>query len=181
MKRTGVFFVFIILCVLFFGAGLRGFVGVEPYEIAAEESGPTECEETHTITVTVWGGGEADKVGTSVVNHGDSFTVKFTPYRGNGIVSVRINGEEVEITDSFTFENVTQDHEIEVTFVSIRGSGAGLIAGIFFVVLLAAVMFVVGVIIQIIGYYFIVLTIALVVVCAIIALIVHLVKKGRKV
>ena len=73
---------------------------------------------THTVTVIVEGGTSDVEGGTATVIHKDDKTVVFTPDEGKVILSVVIDGEEVKITDdlTYTFTDVTDDHEIKVTF-----------------------------------------------------------------
>lgn len=71
---------------------------------------------TYTITATSDSNGAVSPVGAITVNHGDSKTFDFTPKTGYHIKEVTVDGESKGIITSYTFDSVTKDHIISVTF-----------------------------------------------------------------
>lgn len=72
---------------------------------------------SHTIKVTVGAGGSISPSGNVSVREGRNQTFTFTPDKGYAVSNVKIDGKSVGAVKSYTFENVTGDHTIEVTFV----------------------------------------------------------------
>ena len=72
---------------------------------------------SHTIKVTVGAGGSISPSGNVSVREGRDQTFTFTPDKGYAVSNVKIDGKSVGAVKSYTFENVTGDHTIEVTFV----------------------------------------------------------------
>ncbi len=62
--------------------------------------------------------GEHGKVSSALteVEYSDNYTVTFTPDEGYKVAEVLIDGESVGIVEEYTFENVTANHIVEVTF-----------------------------------------------------------------
>ncbi len=83
-----------------------------------------ETTERHLITATYTGSGTivAKKNNTYVVSdkvgmgYSDKITYVFTPADGYEIESVKIDGKSVGNVSHYTFQKVTDDHKIEVTF-----------------------------------------------------------------
>lgn len=69
-----------------------------------------------TITVTVGENGSASETGTVNVNYDSSLTVTFTPDSGYEVETLTVDGNSVAATDSYTFENITANHTLDVTF-----------------------------------------------------------------
>lgn len=69
----------------------------------------------YTITVSSGDGGSVTP-GTCDVAEGTSQTFEMTPNEGYEVDSVKVDGEDVEETASYTFSNVTGPHTLEVTF-----------------------------------------------------------------
>lgn len=69
-----------------------------------------------TIHVSASKGGTVSQTGavTSFMEADKTFT--FTPDEGESITGVKVDGQEVEIADSYTFEYLQGDHTLEVTF-----------------------------------------------------------------
>jgi hypothetical protein len=80
---------------------------------------------TYEITASVNGGnGIIDPEGTVPVLHGENQTFTFTPNTNYKISQVLVDGEndaEAIEAGSYTFENVTTDHTIEVYFEFLEG------------------------------------------------------------
>ncbi len=75
-----------------------------------------EAITTHTITATAGEGGTIDPSGDVVVCEGDSQTFTITPDTGYEISDIVVDGGSVGAVDSYTFEDVTDDHTIHATF-----------------------------------------------------------------
>ncbi|PGL72833.1 S8 family serine peptidase [Bacillus sp. AFS055030] len=75
---------------------------------------------SHLISATTDSNGNIDPEGFTSVKHGSNQTFKITPNTGFEIGSVRIDGQEVTVTNGeYTFTNVTKNHSINVTFKQI--------------------------------------------------------------
>ena len=61
-------------------------------------------------------GGEIEPSGEVLVDEGDSKTFTFEPDEGFGIFEVFVDGESQGRLTDYTFDNVADDHEIEVVF-----------------------------------------------------------------
>jgi len=68
------------------------------------------------ITSAAGEGGRISPAGTSNVNDGCSLTFEFTPDQGYDIHQVLVNGSDVGAVVSYTFSDVTADHNIQVIF-----------------------------------------------------------------
>lgn len=74
---------------------------------------------SYSITTTKTGNGTINQDLVKYVDYGDSLTYVFTPTEGNFVESVYIDGVKVAenvATFSYTFSNISKNHEIEVTF-----------------------------------------------------------------
>ena len=79
---------------------------------------------TYTLTVTASGNGVATFDGTEVRNGSHSFTVNegsdaiisFISDKGYKVDAVKADGNEVEVSESYTIRNITSDKTIEVAF-----------------------------------------------------------------
>ena len=71
----------------------------------------------YEITATVEGNGTISPVGTTTVLCGDNATYSFAPATGWHLTEVRVDGEPVEATDSYTFTDVRGSHTITAQFV----------------------------------------------------------------
>ena len=69
---------------------------------------------TYTITTSSNSGGTITESAT--VNYGDSKTFTITPNTGYHIVDVKVDGESKGAIESYSFENVTNNHTIDVLF-----------------------------------------------------------------
>ncbi|PEL09316.1 S8 family serine peptidase [Bacillus sp. AFS017336] len=75
---------------------------------------------SHLISATTDSNGTIDPNGFVAVKHGKDQTFKITPNTGFEIGSVKVDGQEVKLTNNeFTFTNVTKNHSINVTFKQI--------------------------------------------------------------
>lgn len=79
---------------------------------------------TYTLTVTASGNGVATFDGTEVrngshgftVNEGSDAIISFTPDKGYKVDAVKADGNEVEVSESYTISNITSDKTLEVVF-----------------------------------------------------------------
>ncbi|PFM82135.1 hypothetical protein COJ46_08725 [Bacillus sp. AFS077874] len=75
---------------------------------------------SHMITATSDSNGNIDPDGVISLKHGSNQTYKITPNTGFEIGSVKVDGQEVTVTNGeYTFTNVTKNHSIDVTFKQI--------------------------------------------------------------
>jgi hypothetical protein len=70
----------------------------------------------HTVTASASGGGVITPSGAQVVSNGGSQAFTFTPSSGYHITGVLVDSVSVGTPSSYTFQNVTADHTIAVTF-----------------------------------------------------------------
>ncbi len=72
---------------------------------------------TYTITANAFGdSGTITPYGVTTVEEGSSLTLHFTPSELSKIAKVEIDGEEVEICTSYSFENINVNHTVAVYF-----------------------------------------------------------------
>ena len=92
--------------------------------VFAEETGPVPIE--HTITASAGAGGRISPSGDVKVADGADQTFTFTANGSYRVSQVTVDGQTVTVTgNSYTFENVTGDHTISVTFRYVGGGGGG--------------------------------------------------------
>lgn len=72
--------------------------------------------DSYVITAAAYGEGEITDEGDTHVATGADKTYTMTAYVGYAICKVVVDGEVVDNSSTYTFENVTADHTIEVTF-----------------------------------------------------------------
>ena len=70
----------------------------------------------YTITATAGSNGTISPSGTLIVNQGGSQIFTITPNEGCHVADVQIDGMSVGAVTTFTFDNVTSNHTVEVTF-----------------------------------------------------------------
>ena len=68
------------------------------------------------ITATAYGGGSIDPQGKIQVDYGKSITFNFYPDSGSYIARIVVDGNNIPVSDSYTFTNVNSDHTIDVYF-----------------------------------------------------------------
>ena len=69
-----------------------------------------------TIIATAGPNGTINPSGTVPLSYGDSQTFTFTPAPGYHVADVKVDGTTVSTQNSYTFNHVTNDHTISVTF-----------------------------------------------------------------
>lgn len=77
------------------------------------------AQQQYTITATADGNGSINPSGALTVFHGSEKTCTFTPQSGYRIGGVAVDGKQLGPMSSYTFTNITADHEISVTFLKI--------------------------------------------------------------
>ena len=75
-----------------------------------------------TIRVTVSGNGSISPSGWVTVREGGNQTFTITPDAGYAVAKVLVDGKSVGAVTSYTFENVTEEHTIEVIFMKANGN-----------------------------------------------------------
>ena len=70
-------------------------------------------------------GGVISPEGRTNLTSGDSVTYSITPFSGYHISDVTVDGQSVGAVDSYTFDNVTDNHTIAVTFARDSGGNSG--------------------------------------------------------
>ena len=70
-------------------------------------------------------GGVISPEGRTNLTSGDSMTYSITPFSGYHISDVTVDGQSVGAVDSYTFDNVTDNHTIAVTFARDSGGNSG--------------------------------------------------------
>jgi len=79
----------------------------------------TLTKKTYTITASAGSGGSIDPSGEVIVEHGSSKTFTMSPSDGYSVEDVLVDGESVGPRDTYTFNNVTSDHTISVSFTTL--------------------------------------------------------------
>ena len=91
--------------------------GFSPFAVVWQnEAQPEPEDKTFTITATAGEHGSISPSGTVEVKEGEDLTFTITPDAGYKIDKIIVDGHEVETVNSYTFENVTGRHTIEVSF-----------------------------------------------------------------
>ena len=96
-----------------------GSAGFSPFALVWQTRIP------YTIKAAAGSGGAITPSGSATVLHGDSQTFTITPASGYRISDVLVDGASVGAVSTYTFDNVTANHTIGVSFQSIGGGGGG--------------------------------------------------------
>lgn len=75
-----------------------------------------EPDKEHSISVTAGKGGSVSPKGMVTVTDGGSATFTITPDEGYELVELKIDGVDVGAVETYTFENVTEDHSLYAVF-----------------------------------------------------------------
>ena len=75
--------------------------------------------ETYTITASAGPHGSINPSGEVTINQGSDKSFTITPNAGYSIADVLVDGSSVGAVSSYTFINVTEDHTISATFISV--------------------------------------------------------------
>ena len=76
----------------------------------------------YTIKATAGAGGSISPSGNVSVREGRDQTFTITPDKGYAISNVKIDGKSIGAVKSYTFENVSRTHTIEVIFMKANGN-----------------------------------------------------------
>ena len=102
--------------------------GVDSYTfsgVTCDQTLKVEFEKIkYTVTVVCNGNGTVDCPETSLVEHGSSLTINITPSSSYVIDYIKVNGENAEISQSFTLNNLTCDAVVEIGFVKVIYEGS---------------------------------------------------------
>jgi hypothetical protein len=88
-------------------------------EQAAPPTAPAPSVTRYTITASAGLGGTIDPEGAITVNKGNSQTFTITPDEGYLISDVLVDGGSLGAIDTYTFNNVQQNHTIEAIFAEV--------------------------------------------------------------
>ncbi len=75
--------------------------------------------QTHIVTAHKTGNGSITPSSTSTVTEGDTITYLITPDIGYGIATLLVDGVTTTPTTTYTFNNVTTGHTIDITFFAL--------------------------------------------------------------
>ena len=76
----------------------------------------------YTIKATAGAGGSISPSGDVSVREGRDQTFTITPDKGYAVANVKIDGKSIGAVKSYTFENVSRTHTIEVIFMKANGN-----------------------------------------------------------
>ena len=76
----------------------------------------------YTIKTTAGAGGSISPSGNVSVREGRDQTFTITPDKGYAVANVKIDGKSIGAAKSYTFENVSRTHTIEVIFMKANGN-----------------------------------------------------------
>ena len=76
----------------------------------------------YTIKATAGAGGSISPSGNVSVREGRDQTFAITPDKGYAVANVKIDGKSIGAAKSYTFENVSRTHTIEVIFMKANGN-----------------------------------------------------------
>ena len=76
----------------------------------------------YTIEATAGAGGSISPSGNVSVREGGDQTFTITPDKGYAVANVKIDGKSIGAVKSYTFENVSRTHTIEVIFMKANGN-----------------------------------------------------------
>ena len=76
----------------------------------------------YTIKATAGAGGSISPSGNVSIREGRDQTFTITPDKGYAVANVKIDGKSIGAVKSYTFENVSRTHTIEVIFMKANGN-----------------------------------------------------------
>ena len=85
-------------------------------------SGGGWYDSCYTIKATAGAGGSISPSGSVSVREGRDQTFTITPDKGYAVSNVKIDGKSIGAVKSYTFENVSRPHTIEVIFMKANGN-----------------------------------------------------------
>ena len=94
---------------------------IELYHVSSGGGGGSSYS-YHTIKATAGAGGSISPSGNVSVREGRDQTFTITPDKGYAVSNVKIDGKSIGAVKSYTFENVSRTHTIEVIFMKANGT-----------------------------------------------------------
>ena len=99
-----------------------GSTGNRTYTAHWRYNGSGHSYSYYTIKTTAGAGGSISPSGNVSVREGRDRTFTITPDKGYAISNVKIDGKSIGAVKSYTFENVSRTHTIEVIFMKANGN-----------------------------------------------------------
>ena len=99
-----------------------GSTGNRTYTAHWRYNGSGHSYSYYTIKATAGAGGSISPSGNVSVREGRDQTFTITPDKGYAVANVKIDGKSIGAVKSYTFENVSRTHIIEVIFMKANGN-----------------------------------------------------------
>ena len=99
-----------------------GSTGKRTYTAHWRYNGSGHSYSYYTIKATAGAGGSIAPSGNVSVREGRDQTFTITPDKGYAVANVKIDGKSIGAVKSYTFENVSRTHTIEVIFMKANGN-----------------------------------------------------------
>ena len=99
-----------------------GSTGNRTYTAHWRYNGSGHSYSYYTIKATAGTGGSISPSGSISVREGRDQTFTITPDKGYAVSNVKIDGKSIGAVKSYTFENVSRTHTIEVIFMKANGN-----------------------------------------------------------
>ena len=99
-----------------------GSTGNRTYTAHWRYNGSGHSYSYYTIKATAGAGGSIAPSGNVSVREGRDQTFTITPDKGYAVANVKIDGKSIGAVKSYTFENVSRTHTIEVIFMKANGN-----------------------------------------------------------
>ena len=99
-----------------------GSTGNRAYTAHWRYNGSGHSYSYYTIKATAGAGGSISPSGNVSVREGRNQTFTITPDKGYAVSNVKIDGKSIGAVKSYTFENVSRTHTIEVIFMKANGN-----------------------------------------------------------
>ena len=99
-----------------------GSTGNRTYTAHWRYNGSGHSYSYYTIKATAGAGGSISPSGNVSVREGRDQTFTITPDKGYAVANVKIDGKSIGAVKSYTFENVSRTHTIEVIFMKSNGN-----------------------------------------------------------
>ena len=99
-----------------------GSTGNRTYTAHWRYNGSGHSYSYYTINATAGAGGSISPSGDVSVREGRDQTFTITPDKGYAVANVKIDGKSIGAVKSYTFENVSRTHTIEVIFMKANGN-----------------------------------------------------------
>ena len=100
----------------------KGSTGDRSYTAHWRYNGSGHSYSYYTIKATAGAGGSISPSSNVSVREGRDQTFTITPDKGYAVANVKIDGKSIGAAKSYTFENVSRTHTIEVIFMKANGN-----------------------------------------------------------